>query len=86
MDTGHWAVIGAIVNTAVLYVVVYALIQRAGPVFFSTANYIATLLGVGFGILLFGDSHSLWIWAALLLMFTGLFFVNSAGAPAHRET
>lgn len=81
MGAGHWAVVGAILNTAVMYVLVYSLIQRAGPVFFSTANYLATLLGVGFGILLFGDNPSLWIWAALLLMFTGLFFVNSAGAP-----
>lgn len=85
IDAGHWAVLGAIVNTAIMYVLVYSLIQRAGPVFFSTADYIATLLGVGFGALFFGDSHSLWIWAALLLMFTGLFFVNF-GAGRHAES
>ncbi|SRR5713226_2126505 len=78
-DIGHWAVIGAIVNTAAIYVLVFEIIKRAGPVFFSTSNYIATLLGVGFGIFFFGDSPSLWIWAALLLMFTGLFCVNSTG-------
>jgi drug/metabolite transporter (DMT)-like permease len=77
VDVGHWAVIGAIVNTAVIYVLVFEIIKRAGPVFFSTSNYIATLLGVGFGMLFFGDSHSLWIWGALLLMFIGLFCVNS---------
>jgi drug/metabolite transporter (DMT)-like permease len=82
LDIGHWAVAGAIVNTAAIYVLVYEIIRRAGPVFFSTSNYIATLLGIGFGILFFGDTHSLWIWGALLLMFTGLFCVNSTGAPA----
>jgi len=78
-DIGHWAVIGAIVNTAAIYVLVFEIIKRAGPVFFSTSNYIATLVGVGLGMLFFGDSHSLWIWAALLLMFTGLFCVNLTG-------
>jgi drug/metabolite transporter (DMT)-like permease len=83
-DIGHWAVVGAIVNTAAIYVLVFEILKRAGPVFFSTSNYIATLLGVGFGMFFFGDSHSLWIWAALLLMFTGLFCVNSTG-PAQRQ-
>jgi len=77
---GHWAVIGAMVNQAIIFVLMFEIIQRAGPVFFSTSNYIATLVGVGFGILFFADSHSLWIWAALLLMFTGLFFVNLTGS------
>jgi drug/metabolite transporter (DMT)-like permease len=84
LDIGHWAVIGAIVNTAAIYVLVFEIIKRAGPVFFSTSNYIATLLGVGFGMLFFGDRHSLWIWAALILMFTGLFCVNLTGSPGRR--
>ena len=84
-DIGHWAVVGAIVNTAAIYVLVFEIIKRAGPVFFSTSNYIATLLGVGFGMMFFGDSLSIWIWAALLLMFTGLFFVNLTGPPQHQE-
>jgi drug/metabolite transporter (DMT)-like permease len=82
--TGHWAVVGAMANQAVIFVLMFEIIKRAGPVFFSTSNYIATLVGVGFGILFFGDSHSLWIWAALLLMFTGLFFVNLTGPSEDR--
>jgi drug/metabolite transporter (DMT)-like permease len=82
--TGHWAVVGAMANQAVIFVLMFEIIKRAGPVFFSTSNYIATLVGVGFGILFFGDRHSLWIWAALLLMFTGLFFVNLTGPSEDR--
>ena len=51
----------------------FEIIKRAGPVFFSTANYIATIFGIFLGMWLFGDSHSLWIWAAMILMFAGLF-------------
>ncbi len=82
--TGHWAVIGAMANQAVIFVLMFEIIKRAGPVFFSTSNYIATLVGVGLGILFFGDSHSLWIWGALLLMFVGLFCVNLTG-PSERK-
>lgn len=34
----------------------FEIIKRAGPVFFSTSNYIATLLGVALGMVFFGDS------------------------------
>jgi drug/metabolite transporter (DMT)-like permease len=79
LDKGGLAVIGAGINQAAIFVLMFEIIKRAGPVFFSTSNYIATLLGVAFGMLFFGDSHSWWIWAAMILMFIGLFFVNVAG-------
>ena len=79
---GHWATIGAMVNNVVSYTLIFEIIRRAGPVFFSTVNYLATLAGIGVGILAFGDSHSLWIWSALVLMFAGLFLVNFMGRGA----
>lgn len=60
----------------------FEIIKRAGPVFFSTSNYIATVFGVVLGMLFFGDSHSLWIWAAMILMFIGLFCVNIVGVSS----
>jgi len=76
---GHLAVLGAMLNTAVIYVLMFEIIRIAGPVFFSTVNYIATLIGVFIGILAFGDAFSVWVWAALLAMFAGLFLVSSGG-------
>lgn len=76
---GHWATIGAMANNAVAFYLIFELIRRAGPVFFSTVNYVATLAGMGFGIWFFGDAHSWWIWLAVALMFAGLFFVNFTG-------
>lgn len=71
-----WATIAAMANNAVSYVLVFEIIRRAGPVVFSTSNYIATLAGLGFGIWFFGDRPSVWIWAALALMCAGLYLVN----------
>ncbi len=81
---GHWAVIAAMVNNCVSFFLIFEVIRRAGPVIFSTVNYIGTLAGMGFGIWFFGDAPTAWIWAALVLMFAGLFLVNFTGRDAPR--
>ena len=52
------------------------LISQAGPVFAAQVGYIVTLTGVGFGIAFLGETHSLWVWAALVLMLGGLALVQ----------
>ena len=81
---GHWATLIAMVNNALAFYLIFALIKRAGPVFFSMVNYIATLVGIGVGVWFFGDGNSLWIWAALALIGAGLVLVNLA--PTSDET
>jgi len=83
--TGHWATVAAMVNQAAIFVLMFEIIRRAGPVFFSTSNYIATFLGVAWGMLFFGDSYTLWIWAAMGLMFVGLFCVNVLPSPTTHQ-
>ncbi len=79
---GHGATIGAMANNCVSFYLIFEVIRRAGPVVFSTVNYMATLLGMGFGIWFFGDAPSAYIWGAVVLMFVGLFLVTATG---HRE-
>jgi drug/metabolite transporter (DMT)-like permease len=83
--TGHWATLGAMANQAAIFVLMFEIIRRAGPVFFSTSNYIATFLGVAWGMLFFGDTYTLWIWAAMGLMFIGLFCVNVLPSSTSHE-
>ena len=80
---GHGATLGAMANNCVSFYLVFEIIRRAGPVIFSTVNYIATLSGMGFGIWFFGDAPSAYIWGAIVLMFAGLFLVTTTG---RRET
>jgi drug/metabolite transporter (DMT)-like permease len=70
--------------TGLAHVVLFELIRTAGPVFFSLVNYFTTASGVVWGMLLFGERHSPWIWAALVLMFGALALVNAR--PAVRAT
>ena len=73
---GHWATLMAMANNALSFYLIFELIKRAGPVFFSMVNYVATLTGIGLGIWVFSDAHSIWIWAALVLIGASLVLVN----------
>lgn len=52
------------------------LIAWAGAVFTSQAAYIVTLSGVLWGMLIFGESHSIWIWAAIICLIMGASLVR----------
>lgn len=60
----------------VSYVAFVWLIANAGPVFASQIAYLVTLSGVLWGIAVLGESHSAWVWAALVVMMAGLALVQ----------
>ena len=70
----------AIIAVSALHVFAYFgfvwLIGRAGSVFASQVGYIVTGSGVALGIAIYGESHSAWIWLAMILMFAGLSLVK----------
>ncbi len=70
----------AIVIMSVINVICYSLfvylVTRAGPLFASQTAYVVTLSGVAWGMLIFSEEHSMWIWGALLVMMTGLALVK----------
>ena len=78
----EWSVVGMVAVNAVAYAVFYHLIQVAGPVFASQMGYVVTLAGVGWGIAIFGERHSVWIWGALALMLAGVALVRPRSADA----
>ena len=75
MGDGDWALIGVVVIYPIFLWLLFETIRLAGPVFFSAQNYVATLSGIGWGMLIHGEAHSLWIWLALVLLFFGLALV-----------
>ena len=70
------AVLGLPAITGVAMLMVFELIRVAGPVYFSMVGYLVTACGVPWGMALFGERHSPWIWLALVLMFGGMALVN----------
>ncbi len=72
----EWVVIAIGLITAVAYTLFVYLINTAGPLFASQAGYVVTLSGVLWGIALFGESHSVWVWSAFATMLLGLALVT----------
>jgi drug/metabolite transporter (DMT)-like permease len=82
MTDGDWALIGTIVIGAIFLVLTFEIIRIAGPVFFSTYGYFGTLIGLGWAALYFGEVPSSWIWAAIAILFIGVFLVNRTSKPS----
>ena len=65
----------AVINTT-CYGIFIHLVTISGPVFASQAAYIVTLSGIFWGIVIFGEQHSWWIWGAVVVMMVGLTLVK----------
>ena len=75
-DTGAQALLAVGLFYVLFWVCFFEILRLAGPVFFSNINYLATLAGVVWGMAMFGDALSGWVWAALALMLSGLYLGN----------
>ena len=84
LDRGAAMVVAFGAMMALLFVLMFEMVRIKGPVFFSTVNYIAPIAGVVFGMIIFGETLSPWLWAALVLMLTGLATMNTRRPDAVR--
>ena len=60
----------------IAYVIFIELIRMTGPLFAAQMGYVVTASGVLWGIVIFGEMHSAWVWAALAVMFAGIALVH----------
>jgi drug/metabolite transporter (DMT)-like permease len=72
----QWAIIGMALITVTAYGLFLYLVAYAGPVFASQTAYVVTLAGVLWGIVIFNDSHSAWVWLSLAVMIVALTLVT----------
>ena len=82
MSSGDWALIMAASVLALVFYLMIEIIRIAGPVIFTTVNFIVPLAAIGWGMIFFDERHSPWIWAALALMIVGVFLVNRPSKAA----
>lgn len=54
----------------------FELIRMEGPVFMSQVAYIVTITGIIWGMYFFGEQHSPWIWASLIVILAGVTLVT----------
>ena len=77
-NPGDWAMIGHASFSWIGALLFFEVMRLAGPVFFSQTGFLVTLWGVFWGWLFFGEAHSVWVWAAMVSIFTGLALVTRA--------
>ncbi len=71
----EWAMLGLGIINAVSYSLYLRLIESAGPVFTSQTANLVTLFGVVWGMIIFGEQHSVWVWLSLATMMVALALV-----------
>jgi drug/metabolite transporter (DMT)-like permease len=72
----EWAIVALAVVGSIAYTCFLMLIKSSGAVFASQAGYVVTLAGVLWGVIIFGETHSGWVWLAMCLIMTGLALVT----------
>jgi len=72
----EWSVAGMAAIGSVAYMVFLTVVKSSGAVFASQTGYVVTLSGVAWGIVIFGETHSAWVWGSLGLIMVGLTLVT----------
>ena len=70
------AIVGIAVGSGFAYAMFFYTIKVSGPVFASQCAYAVTISGVIWGIMIFAEQHSLWIWISVIVMLFGLVLVS----------
>ena len=78
----QWAATGTGVAAGIAYTVLLHVIRTSGPVFASQTAYIITIAGVGWGMILFGERHSVYIWITLALTLAAIALVKPRQSSA----
>lgn len=82
LNIGGWSVLISAAVNAYFFVMFQLIIRKAGPVVFSSNNFVTTLAAVIWGMIIFSERHSAYVWGAIALMCLGLFLVTRPIAPA----
>ena len=73
------AIIGIAVGSGFAYAMFFYAIKTSGPVFASQCAYVVTISGVIWGIIIFSEQHSTWVWISVVVMLLGLVMVSPDG-------
>ncbi|MEM7206467.1 MAG: DMT family transporter [Pseudomonadota bacterium] len=70
------AIIALAASSSIAYLMFFHAIKISGPVFASQCAYIVTISGVVWGIIIFAEEHTVWVWSSVIVMMAGLALVT----------
>jgi drug/metabolite transporter (DMT)-like permease len=71
-----YALVASSLIQSVAYTLYVMIVRKYGPVFSVQVSYLVTASGLGWAMLILGESYSGPIWIALALMFIGIYLVS----------
>ena len=71
-----WTIIGLSLIGATAYTLFVLTVAKSGPLFASQVAFLVTISGVLWGMFLFGEAHSNWVWLSLVIMLIGMALVS----------
>ena len=86
LSDAELAVLAIIVINVLSYALFLSLIYAAVPVFASMSGYFAVLTGVVWGVVLLGEDHGAWFWAAVVSLLAGMALVKERVANRRGAT
>lgn len=82
LHVGDLALAGQIAITSTMFFLYFELLRLGGPIMASLVGYTVTLAGIVWGMILFGERHSAFLWLAVALIFAGLALVQGGRRKA----
>lgn len=82
----EWAIVAMAVASSLAYAMFFLLVKMAGGVFASLSGYVITTSGVFWGIVIFDETHSIWVWSAFVLLLVGVALVTPREKSAEKAT
>ena len=79
----NWNFLYATLLNSIFYILFLEIVRLSGPVFFSQMNYLAVAAGFGWGMILFGERYSLYVWGGTALMAMSVLLLT-LGARKHK--
>lgn len=81
-----WSTAWAGLTNVVIFLSLFEIIRRAGPVFFAQFNYVVVVASIIWARLIFSETFSGWVWAAIATMAVGLIFANAGTSKSAKAT
>ena len=76
LSSAGLAISAIAIFSTIAYIMFFYAIKTAGPVFASQCAYVVTISGVLWGIVIFAEVHSVWVWLSVAVMMAGLALVS----------
>lgn len=81
-NRGHSAILFMATISLIDIYIYFELIRLKGPIYTSHANYFMVVSGVAWGMLLFGERPSSWMWLSAALLIASLYLVGRGKSAA----